>query len=62
MTNDLIAIAGEYVAGLMSPEEAEAFERRVATDAEARRAVADWRSRLLVLDETAPRFEPSSPP
>jgi anti-sigma-K factor RskA len=59
MTHDLIATAGEYVAGLMSTEEQEAFERLIATDAEARRAVADWRTRLLVLDETAVPVAPS---
>ncbi len=59
MTDDLIATAGEYVAGLMSAEEQDAFERRIATDAEARRAVADWSQRLLALDETATRLTPS---
>ncbi len=59
MTDDLIATAGEYVAGLLTPEELEAFERRIATDAEARRAVADWRQRLLALDETATPVTPS---
>lgn len=60
MTDDLIATAGEYVAGLMSPEEQEAFERLIASDPVARSAVADWRSRLLALDETAPRLTPSA--
>jgi len=59
MTDDLIATAGEYVAGLMSPEEQEAFERRIASDPVARIAVADWRMRLLALDETAPQLTPS---
>lgn len=59
MTDDLIATAGEYVAGLMSPEEQGAFERRIATDGEARRAVAEWRTRLLALDETATQLTPS---
>lgn len=59
MTHDLIATAGEYVAGLMTAEELEVFERRIATDAEARRAVADWREKLLVLDETAAPVAPS---
>ncbi|MBL8567538.1 MAG: anti-sigma factor [Phreatobacter sp.] len=59
MTHDLIATAGEYVAGLMTPEELEAFERRIATDAEARRAVADWREKLVALDETATPAAPS---
>jgi anti-sigma-K factor RskA len=59
MTHDLIATAGEYVAGLMSPQELEAFERRIATDAEARRAVADWREKLLALDETVAPVAPS---
>lgn len=59
MTDDLIATAGEYVAGLMSPEEQEAFERLMATDGAARRAVADWRTRLLALDETATQLTPS---
>lgn len=59
MTDDLIATAGEYVAGLMSPDEQEAFERLIASDADARRAVADWRTRLLALDETATQLTPS---
>jgi anti-sigma-K factor RskA len=59
MTHDLIAAAGEYVAGLMAPEDQEAFERRIATDAEARRAVADWRTKLLALDETVAPVTPS---
>ena len=59
MTDDLLADAGEYVAGLMSAEEAEAFERRLAVDAEARRAIGDWRARLLALDETATQITPS---
>jgi anti-sigma-K factor RskA len=59
MTDDLVARAGEYVAGLMSPEEQEAFERLIATDGEARRAVAEWRTRLLALDETATQLTPS---
>lgn len=59
MTDDLIATAGEYVAGLMTPEEQEAFERRIATDADVRRAVADWREKLLALDETATPLTPS---
>jgi anti-sigma-K factor RskA len=59
VTDDLIATAGEYVAGLMSAGEQESFERRIATDADARRAVADWRERLLALDETATPVTPS---
>jgi anti-sigma-K factor RskA len=59
MTDDLVATAGEYVAGLLTPQETEAFERRLATEAEARRAVADWRRRLLALDDTAQRVAPS---
>jgi anti-sigma-K factor RskA len=60
MTDDLIATAGEYVAGLMTSEEQEAFERRIATDADVRRAVADWRERLLALDEARPATGRSS--
>ncbi|QCK87927.1 hypothetical protein E8L99_20305 [Phreatobacter aquaticus] len=60
MTNDLIATAGEYVAGLMTDSEREVFERQIATDAETRQAVADWRARLMPLDESAPSFEPSA--
>jgi anti-sigma-K factor RskA len=60
MTNDLIATAGEYVAGLMTDSEREAFERQIATDQQARKAVGDWRERLMPLDETAPSFAPSA--
>lgn len=60
MTEEIIAAAGEYVAGLMSREESEAFERRIASEPEVRRAVADWRQRLLPLDEAVTGIEPSS--
>ncbi|QCI62793.1 anti-sigma factor [Phreatobacter stygius] len=60
MTDEIIASAGEYVAGLMSKDENEAFERLMVTDPEVRRAVADWRARLLPLDEAAPPIEPSA--
>jgi anti-sigma-K factor RskA len=55
----LIAEAGEYVAGLMSPMEAENFERMIATDADTRAAVAMWREKLMPLDETAPQVAPT---
>lgn len=60
MTEEIIAAAGEYVAGLMSEEERAAFERRTTADSEVRRAVADWRRRLLPLDEAAPEIAPSA--
>lgn len=57
---ETIASAGEYVAGLMTPEEAEAFDRRVATEPEVRAMVASWRDKLAALDETATPIAPSS--
>jgi len=46
-------LAGEYVLGLLGPEETAALERRLERDRGLRRAVAEARERFLELDTTA---------
>jgi len=53
------ALAGEYALGLLSPDEAAAFEARLATDAQLRAAYADWAEDLARLTD---RIEPVAPP
>lgn len=53
------ALAGEYALGLLSPDEAAAFEARLATDAQLRAAYADWAEDLAMLTD---RIEPVAPP
>jgi len=52
--DDIESLAGEYVLGLLSEAEGEAFERRLESDAALRRAVRDARDRFHELDATAP--------
>jgi anti-sigma-K factor RskA len=47
--DELDALAGEYVLGLLSPATMEGLERRLASDPELRKAVAYWQDRLLPL-------------
>ncbi|WP_020185686.1 anti-sigma factor [Methylopila sp. 73B] len=54
-----LALAGEYVLGLLPPAEQEAFELRLATDRTLALAVAAWRDRLHELDAAAPPIPPS---
>jgi len=52
------ALAGEYVLGLLTADEAAAVEHRLAGDGALRAAVAGWRDRLRELDDTAPAVAP----
>jgi anti-sigma-K factor RskA len=54
-----LALAGEYVLGLLSAAEAEDLERRMAEDAELRAAVREWREHFQDLDRTADPATPS---
>lgn len=53
------AQAGEYVLGLLAPEEARAFERRLASEPELASLVALWQEELALL---ADEVEPVAPP
>lgn len=54
------ALAGEYVLRLLPPDEARAFERRLAADPALRALVAGWAERLARLaDEVAPVTPPA---
>lgn len=55
----LDAEAGEFVLGLLSPEEQRAAEARLPRDAAFSTAVARWRERFSELDAVADRGEPS---
>ncbi|MEO0358200.1 MAG: anti-sigma factor, partial [Pseudomonadota bacterium] len=53
MTEDnetIVAKAGEYALGLMSPAEARAFENDLSRDPVARAAYADWAEGLVTLE------------
>ncbi len=50
---DLDALAGEYVLGTLDAEERRAAEARYAADADFRRAVSDWETRLQPLADAA---------
>ena len=56
----MIVLAGEYVVGLLSEEDAAAAERRMEIDPEFRSAVAEWRDRLVGLSNAAEPIQPSS--
>src|SRR5215470_2808659 len=51
-------LAGEYAMGLLPPRSRARFERLMASDAELGRLVADWRERLVSIDQTAPPVAP----
>lgn len=53
------ALAGEYALGLLPPDEAAAFEARLATDPVLRAIYADWAEDLARLTD---RIEPVAPP
>jgi len=53
------ALAGEYVLGTLTAQEAQAVERAMAEDPGLRAAVAAWEGRLAPLAEMAP---PEAPP
>ncbi len=58
--DDLDALAGEYVLGLLSGDEARLVERRVETETMLRQSVAFWQDRLLPLALTTKPVEPRS--
>lgn len=52
------ALAGEYALGLLDPVAATDVERRADRDPALAAAIADWRGRLIELDDAAPAAEP----
>jgi anti-sigma-K factor RskA len=56
----MIILAGKYVLGLLSEEDAADAERRMETDPEFRSLVAQWRDRLADLSEATEPIQPSS--
>lgn len=57
--DELEALAGEYVLGVLESHEREALELRLAMDPELRRRVAWWEERLRPLAEAVPPLEPA---
>jgi anti-sigma-K factor RskA len=55
----MIILAGKYVLGLLSEEDAANAEKRTETDPEFGTVVAQWRDRLADLDLAGP-IQPSS--
>ena len=58
MADDINMQAGEYVLGTLSASERQAFDRRLAGDAAAAAAVADWQARLAPLHGVLPPVAP----
>jgi anti-sigma-K factor RskA len=58
-TDDIDALAGEYVLGTLDTAERSAAEARLLTDAAFRVAVAAWELRLQPLSDTARPVDPS---
>jgi anti-sigma-K factor RskA len=56
--DDLHALAGEYVLGVLEPDEAREIEAALPGNAELRRAVAFWEEKLHPLAALAPAAEP----
>lgn len=57
--DDLDALAGDYVLGLLAGEERDRFERRMSADPAVRAVVDAWQERLMPLAATAPPMPPS---
>jgi len=57
-SEDDIALAGEYVLRLLSPEDERAFAARLAEDPALRRLVADWEDRLADFADAVPPVAP----
>lgn len=55
---DDIALAGEYVLRVLSPEEQAAFEARLRDEPALRRLVADWEADLVTLTDAVPPVAP----
>lgn len=60
MSEDLHALAGEYVLGLLAGDEAQACAGRLAADPAFAMAVEHWRARLAEFDLSAPAQVPSA--
>ena len=58
--NELDRLAGEYVLGLLTEDERDAFEGELARSSGARLALRQARERFAELDATAPRLDPPS--
>jgi anti-sigma-K factor RskA len=56
--DDLHALAGEYVLGVLDPDEAREIEEAMATNAALRGAIAFWEEKLHPLAALAPAAEP----
>ncbi|HUK10268.1 MAG TPA: anti-sigma factor [Stellaceae bacterium] len=56
--DELDALAGEYVLGVLEPHDAQEIEAALATNAELRRAVAFWAEHLHPLSALASPVEP----
>lgn len=58
--DDIQALAGEYALGLLDPVAARDVERRADREPELAAAIAEWRGRLIELDDAAPPVAPSA--
>jgi anti-sigma-K factor RskA len=58
MNDELDMLAAEYVLGTLGPAERASFERRVAAEEEAKRAVDEWNRRLAPLALAVEGVEP----
>lgn len=58
--DEIQALAGEYVLGLLDDADARALERRMAQDVKLRDAVAGWRDRFNEIDASARPLAPSA--
>src|SRR5690606_21100686 len=58
-SDELHALAGEYVLGTLAPAERRGVAQRLATDAALQDAVAAWEERLLPLAQLAEPVAPS---
>ena len=56
----MIILAGKYVLGHLSEQDAADAERRMERDPAFRRIVSQWRDRLADLEGVAEPIEPSS--
>lgn len=54
------ALAGEYVLGLLDPVESEEIVRRASREPALAAAIAEWRDRLIELDDTVAAVSPSA--
>jgi anti-sigma-K factor RskA len=57
---EMIVLAGKYVTGLLSKQDAADTERRMETDPAFRSIVAQWQDRLADLNDLTEPIEPSS--